>query len=166
MGLKSNSFQLGEFDDPAGKPNRNFGLVASIAVRHLVIVHFCSPQAQLLAKPSSYWPNYLMLLGNMDIHFHLIFMWKWMNWFQPLNTWSTAYSFRRGQNTNTETKSKMFEVMQQRRKAELLYWQVLGFWKHPESWNSTVHRWKTKLASFKNKSKLKLRAFICYLSAM
>lgn len=56
--------------------------------------------------------------------------------------------------------------MSQRKKAELLYWQVLGFWKHPESWNSTVHGWKTKLASFKKKSKLKLQALISHLSAM
>lgn len=54
MGLKSTSFLLGEFDDPAGKPNSNFGLIASITLRHLATVYFCSPQAQLLAKPSGY----------------------------------------------------------------------------------------------------------------
>lgn len=79
MGLKSTSFLLGEFDDPAGKPNSNFGLIASITLRHLATVYFCSPQAQLLAKPSGYWPSYLILLGNMDIHSHLIFRWKFMN---------------------------------------------------------------------------------------
>lgn len=56
--------------------------------------------------------------------------------------------------------------MTQRRKAELLYWQVLGFWKHPESWNRIGYGWKTKPASLKRKSKLQLQALICYLSSM
>lgn len=69
----------GVFDDPAGIPNRNFGLIASVALRHLQIVYFYLPQAQLLAKPSSHRANYLMLLGNMDGRIHLIFRWKLMN---------------------------------------------------------------------------------------
>lgn len=69
----------GLFDDLAGIPSRNFGLIASVALRHLQIVYFCLPQAQLLAKPTSHRPNYLMLLGNMNGHFHLIFRWKLMN---------------------------------------------------------------------------------------
>lgn len=43
-------------------------------------------------------------------------------------------------------------------------WQVFGFWKHPESWNSTVYGWKTKPASFKKKNKL--QALFCCLLTM
>lgn len=102
----------------------------------------------------------------MDVHFHLIFRWKLMNSFQQPNTWTTAYSFWSGQNTHIETKSEIFDVMSQRRKVEQLYCQVLGLWKHPESWNSTVYGWKTKPASFEKKIKLKLQALIHCLSAM